>query len=204
MNLSLLSSNVLVLNRNYLPVHVTTVRRAFILLYHEVAQVIDEQYQTYDYKSWSELSVEAHHESVGLVDKLIRVPRVILLTVYDRLPKKNVRFSRLNIYLRDNNTCQYCGKHFARYDLNLDHVVPRVKGGQTSWENVVCSCIECNRRKGGMSVAEAGMRLIRKPTKPHWNFMVDLPSRRVLYEAWKPFLNIVDFSYWNVEIEHDS
>ena len=96
--MSLLSSNVLVLNRNYLPVHVTTVRRAFILLFHNVAHVIDDQYQTYDFHSWSQLSVEAHHESVGLVDRLIRVPRVILLTVYDRLPKKNVRFSRMNIY----------------------------------------------------------------------------------------------------------
>ena len=147
--MTVLSSNVLVLNRNYLPVHVTTVRRAFILLFHNVAHVIDEQYQTYDYHSWSQLSVEAHHETVGLVNRMIRVPRVILLTVYDRLPKKNVRFSRLNIYLRDNNTCQYCGVHYPRNELNLDHVIPRVKGGITSWENVVCSCIECNRRKGG-------------------------------------------------------
>jgi len=201
---SLLSSNVLVLNRNYLPVHVTTVRRAFILLYHNIAHAIDEQYQTYDYKTWSELSVEQHHESIGLVEGLIRIPRVILLTLYDRLPKKSVRFSRMNIYLRDNNTCQYCGNQFPRSDLNLDHVIPRVKGGQTSWENVVCSCIECNRKKGGSSVTQANMKLIRKPARPRWNLFVDLPSRKILHEAWKPFLNIVDFSYWNLEIEHDS
>src|SRR5262245_61020407 len=118
----MLSTNVLVLNRSYLPIHITSVKRAFIMLYQNIARVVDEQYQTYDFQSWSELSIEAHHESVGLVNRLIRVPRVVLLTVFDKLPRKTVRFSRFNIYLRDNNTCQYCGSRFSKSELNLDHV----------------------------------------------------------------------------------
>src|SRR5207249_540702 len=138
----LLSSGVLVLNRSFLPVHITTVRRAFVLLYQGIAKAVDTQYELFDFDSWAEMAVEAHKdEAIGLVGRLIKVPRVILLTEYDRLPRRRVRFSRHNIYLRDRNTCQYCGAEFPKYDLNLDHVVPRSQGGRTTWENVVCSCI---------------------------------------------------------------
>jgi 5-methylcytosine-specific restriction endonuclease McrA len=197
----MLSTNVLVLNRSYLPIHITSVKRAFVMLYQDIARVVDEQYQTHDFQSWSELSIEAHHESVGLVNRMIRVPRVVLLTVFDKLPRKTVRFSRFNIYLRDNNTCQYCGSRFSKSELNLDHVIPRSKGGLSVWENVVCSCLDCNRRKGGRSPAEAGMALKRKPLRPRWNLLVDLPHHQIRHEAWKPFFNLVDFSYWNLEIQ---
>ncbi len=194
-------SSVLVLNRNYLPIDVTSVRRAFVLVYQEAAKVVDEQYQTFDFPSWSALSVEAHHPGIGMVQRLIRIPRVILLTAFDRIPKKTVRFSRLNIFLRDHHICQYCGNKFPKSALNIDHVHPRSRGGQSVWENVVCSCFECNRRKGGRTPHEAGMILRKQPVQPTWNFFLDLPRDPALFEAWKPFLNWVDFSYWNVEIE---
>ena len=101
----------------------------------------------------------ANEDSIGLVDQAIRVPRVILLLAYDRVPRRYVRFSRFNIYSRDQNRCQYCGRQFPRAELNLDHVVPRSKGGTSTWENVVCSCHRCNRLKGGRTPTEAGMRL---------------------------------------------
>ena len=90
---------------------------------------------------------EPEHEMVHTISWKIRVPRVIVLMLFDRLPKKEVKFTRHNVFERDNNTCQYCGKVFDRSDLNLDHVHPRDKGGLTTWENVVCSCIPCNTRK---------------------------------------------------------
>jgi hypothetical protein len=102
------------------------------------------------------------------VGRRIRIPRVIVLTAYERFPKARVRFSRLNIYARDGNTCQYCGRTLPRSDLNLDHVIPRSRGGTTSWENVVCSCIPCNLIKGGRTPAEAGMRLLHAPSRPRW------------------------------------
>ena len=120
----LLNSKVLVLNRSYLPVHVTSVKRAFALLYQGVAKAVDEQYRTFDFDSWRDLAIEVHHERLGIVDGFIRVPRVLLLTAYERVPKRHVRFSRFNIFARDNNTCQYCGKRLPRTELNLDHVNP--------------------------------------------------------------------------------
>ncbi|MBL7684650.1 MAG: HNH endonuclease [Deltaproteobacteria bacterium] len=197
----MLSTNVLVLNRNYIPIDITSVRRAFILLYQEVAHVVDEQYRTFDFISWSDLSVEAHHESVGLINRLIRVPRVILLQTYDKLPHKTVRFSRMNIFLRDQNTCQYCGQKFSKSELNLDHVIPRSQGGTSRWENVVCSCFDCNCRKGGRTPTQAKMKLLRKPLRPRWSFLLNLAPGNNFYQAWKPFINIVDYSYWNTEIE---
>lgn len=194
-------SRVLVLNKSYMPIHVISVKRAFCMIYLGIAKVVDQEYQTFDFKSWSELAVAAGDDSIGTINRLIRVPRVILLHVYDRLPKKKVRFSRLNIFARDKSICQYCGKRWPKIDLNLDHVVPRTQGGVTSWENIVCSCVSCNRKKGGRTPREANMRLIRKPTRPYWTECLNISTKSSLYKEWLPFLNIVDFSYWNVELE---
>ncbi len=197
----MLSSQVLVLNRSFVPVHVTNLRHALCMLYRGIAKVVDGHYELFDFDSWAALSVAEHDEQIGLVGKAMRVPRVVLLQIYDRLPKRPVRFSRLNVYLRDQNTCQYCARIFSRSDLNLDHVIPVSKGGKTSWENVVCSCIECNLRKGGRSPEQAGIKLIRRPSKPPWTFFFNHMTKPIYYEAWKPFLTMVDFSYWNVELK---
>jgi 5-methylcytosine-specific restriction endonuclease McrA len=195
-----LNTKVLVLNRSFLPVHITSVKRAFSLLYQGLAQAVDAQYRTFDFDSWADLSVSVHDESVGTVGRAIRVPRVILLIAYDRVPKRQVRFSRFNIYSRDNNTCQYCGRHFTRAELNLDHVVPRSQGGLSRWDNVVCSCHACNRRKGGRTPEQAGMHLLRPPRRPEWTpFMLETFSLR-RYKEWIPFLSTVDVSYWNTEL----
>lgn len=196
----LLNSKVLVLNRSYLPVHVTSVKRAFALLYQGVARAVDEQYRTFDFESWRHLSIGLHHDRLGVVGGFIRVPRVLLLSAYERVPRRHVRFSRFNIFARDANRCQYCGKHFPRTELNLDHVVPRSRGGTSRWENIVCSCHDCNRHKGGRTPEEAGMMLIRKPRRPEWTpFSTELFSLR-RYREWMPFLSAVDSAYWNTEL----
>lgn len=194
------ASAVLVLNRSYLPVHVTTVRRAFSLLYQGLARVVDAQYETFDFDSWRDLAIRVGDDSIGVVGGLIRVPRVILLTAFDRIPKRHVRFSRMNVYMRDRSTCQYCGRRFPRSELNLDHVVPRSRGGRTTWENVVCSCLDCNRRKGGRTPKQAGLRLIQAPQRPRWTPMAGILGGRMGYPEWRPFLSIVDASYWNTEL----
>ncbi len=197
---TVLNTKVLMLNRSYLPIHVTSVRRAFSLLYQGLARAVNEQYQTFDFASWSDLSVSLHDECVGLVSRGIRVPRVILLVSYDRVPKRQVRFSRFNIYARDDNTCQYCGRQFPRFELNLDHVIPRSKGGTSTWENVVCSCQSCNRRKGGRSPQEAKITLLRKPYKPKWTPFMQQTFSLARYREWLPFVNMIDASYWNAEL----
>ncbi len=199
--MSVLNTKVLVLNRSYLPIHITVVRRALSLLYQGVAHAVDEQYRTFDFASWADLAAE--EDTIGLVDRAIRVPRVILLQGYDRIPRRYVRFSRFNIYARDGNRCQYCGRQFQRAELNLDHVVPRSRGGTSVWENVVCSCHRCNRLKGGRTPAEAGMRLVRLPRRPQWTpFMTETYSLR-RYKEWMPFLSAVDAAYWNTELVAD-
>ena len=126
----MLDASVLVLNRSYLPIHVVDVRRAFSLLYRDMARAVDDRYATFDFDTWRTISVRPHDDRVGLVGGMIRVPRVILLFAFDRMPRRHVRFSRSNIYARDRNTCQYCGRAFARGELNLDHIVPRSQGGR--------------------------------------------------------------------------
>jgi 5-methylcytosine-specific restriction endonuclease McrA len=196
----MLNSGVLVLNRVYQPVHITSVRRAFSLLYQGVAKALDEEFQLFDFESWSALAAAAHHDAVHTVSRRIRVPRVIVLLTYDHLPRARVRFSRFNVYARDENTCQYCGRRYSRAELNLDHVVPRAQGGSTTWENVVCSCVACNLRKGGRRPEEAGMHLMRAPSRPRWTPVFRNAARRARYREWRPFLSLVDAAYWNAEL----
>ncbi|MHB1680044.1 MAG: HNH endonuclease [bacterium] len=197
----MLSSNVLVLNKSFLPVHITSLKRALILLYQGVAKAVDENYRTFAFDLWKDIAVLDKTQSIGLVNKFIRVPRVILLINYDKVPKRYIKFSRANIFLRDKNKCQYCGKEFKKNDLNLDHVIPRAYGGISSWENIVCSCIKCNRIKGGRTPEEAGMKLTRKPKKPEWSPYYHISLTNILHKEWMPFLNLVDNAYWHVELE---
>src|SRR4030095_5617765 len=165
---SYLVHQVLVLNRLWQAVNVCSVRRALTLLFQGHAQVVldagDGSFQTYSFPEWRDFSeTEPHAESIHTVSFKIRVPRVVLLLVFDELPAKEVKFTRHNIFEREKNTCQYCGRAFERKDLNLDHVTPRDRGGPTTWENIVCSCIPCNTRKGNRTPQEAGMDLSAKP-----------------------------------------
>jgi 5-methylcytosine-specific restriction endonuclease McrA len=195
----MLDTSVLVLNRVYQPVHVTSVRRAVSLLYQGVARAIDDEFRLLDFASWAELAA-ANEEAIHTPTRAIRVPRVVVLVAHAHLPHHRVRFSRMNVYARDESACQYCGRRRARSELNLDHVIPRSRGGSTSWENVVCSCVACNLRKGGRTPEEAGMRLLRQPFRPRWTAVFRAAARRALYRQWIPFLGLVDAAYWNVEL----
>jgi 5-methylcytosine-specific restriction endonuclease McrA len=196
----MLDTSVLVLNRVYQPIHVTSVRRAVSLLYQGVARALDEEFRLFDFETWAELAAAAGGDAIHTPTRAIRVPRVIVLVVHVHLPRHRVRFSRINVYARDESTCQYCGRRLPRVELNLDHVVPRSRGGSTSWENVVCSCVPCNLRKGGRTPDEAGMRLLRQPSRPQWTAVFRAAARRAFYRQWVPFLGLVDAAYWNVEL----
>lgn len=171
------------------------------MMYADIARALDRQFAVYDFASWAELGVEDGDDVIHTVDRVIRVPRVVALQLYDRLPRSRVRFSRHNIYARDQNTCQYCGTQFSRSELNLDHVVPRRQGGRTTWENVVCCCLKCNLRKGGNTPEQAGMHLLRPAKRPKWTPMVRAQDGKVRHKEWIPFLRLVDAAYWNVELE---
>ena len=184
----MLNSSVLVLNRSFLPIHVTSVKRAVTLVYSGTAHVVDEQYQTFDFSDWLRTRAGAEQEALGSTSGPVPVPRVIVLRVFDRLPRRHVRYSRHNVFTRDDFTCQYCGTRPPRAQLNLDHVVPRAQGGRTTWENVVASCVSCNRRKGGRTPEQARLRLSRRPERPRWTPLLGCAPTRPRYREWQPFL----------------
>ncbi|MFQ5720422.1 MAG: HNH endonuclease [Acidobacteriota bacterium] len=198
--MTVLNSNVLVLNNLYQALQITSVRRAMCLFYKGHVKAVDIDFATYDFHTWSDLPVGPGDDAVATPSRRIRIPRVVLLVGYDRLPRYDVRFTRRNIFYRDRNRCQYCGHRFRRVDLNLDHVIPLSRGGRSTWDNVVCCCIPCNMRKGNRLPAEARMRLTREPGKPRWHPLarIRVASRR--YEIWRRFL---DAAYWNVELDQD-
>jgi len=193
-----MNGGVLVLNSLFQAVQITGIRRAFRLFYAGRARAVDDDFATYDFENWCDLPIGIDVERVWTPSRAIRVPRVIQLVRYDRLPAREVRFTRRNIFFRDRNRCQYCGRVFAQKRLNLDHVVPLSRGGASTWDNVVCACIECNSRKGSRTPDEAGMRLVRVPRRPvgHPLFRGDWIG--VGHEQWRTFL---DEAYWNVELE---
>jgi 5-methylcytosine-specific restriction endonuclease McrA len=205
---SALDASVLVLNRLFMAVHVISVKRAFCLLCKELAEVIaleDGTFVGYDFTTWRELSeFRARHfrqeddDWVRTSSTEIQVPRVIRLLTYDKLPRQTVKFNRRNIFARDHNQCQYCGRKFVTSELSLDHVIPRSQGGLTTWENIVCACVGCNVRKGGRTPKQAHMSLIRKPEKPKRSPVLNLKLTQRKYQSWQTFL---DNAYWSVELK---
>jgi len=164
----MLHNRVLVLNQNYEPLSVCTAKRAVVLLYLNKAEM-----------------VEKNHEVVHSVTLTIPLPSVVRLSNYKRIPRKRVVLNRRNIIRRDNNRCQYCG--IVEAQLTIDHVIPRVRGGKDTWENLVCACMRCNTKKGDRTPEEAGMPLMKVPRKPSYHFfihhIVGAPDDR-----WKPYL----------------
>ena len=198
---ALLEERVLVLNRYWQAVNVCSVRRAFALLYTGRAQVVcddDGTFSTFGFQQWRDYSSRnPADDAVRTVSFRVRIPRVILLLFFDRVPRKEVKFTRTNVFQRDGNVCQYCGQRFDRKDLTLDHVVPRDRGGHTAWTNVVSSCVPCNSQKRNRTPREAGMELIRPPRRPRWRPFVQVSIRRPTERAWNKLL---DPSFWSVEL----
>lgn len=193
-------SAVLVLNNVYQAVQITGVRRAFRLFYAGRARAVAPDFRTYDFENWCDLPPGADHETIVTPRREIRIPRVIQLVHFDRVPRREVRFTRRNIFFRDRNRCQYCGRVFSQAELNLDHVVPLSRGGLSSWDNVVCACIPCNSRKGNRTPLEAGMHLIRPAKRPAGHPVLRAGWIGPRYDEWKTFL---DVAYWNVELSED-
>lgn len=200
-----LNKPVLVLNRNWLPIAVVTVKDALTTVFGGLtdepkALIIDPStFERLDWEDWSKLKVELTDEVIRSANMAFRIPEVILLTGYDRLPSPKVNFSRRTLYKRDNNTCQYCGNHSSTNNLSIDHVVPRSKGGKTTWENCVLACVDCNAKKADRLLSDCGMKLRCTPKKPTFNlFKVDATKP---IKSWTKFLGE---AYWATELENDN
>jgi 5-methylcytosine-specific restriction endonuclease McrA len=186
---------------------VVSARRAMTMLYRELAEVVsvdDGQYVSYDFDDWVEVSAAKQqfepeqYDWIRTVRFQIAVPKIIRLLGYDRLPAVEVKLNRRNLFARDQNRCQYCGRRYPTSELSLDHVIPRSQGGSNAWDNIVCACVHCNVRKGGRTPTQAGMHLISRPRKPRRSPVLTVKLSDSKYASWKQFL---DFAYWNVELK---
>ncbi len=185
----MLSSRVLVLNKTWTAINVATVRRAICLVYQGLARVVDtETYGTYDFEDWIISSSDAAGGVIRGVAFQLRIPEVIVLTAFNGLHMREIKFSRRNVFERDEYTCQYCGRRFERSQFTLDHVTPRSRGGITSWENVLLACAQCNTRKGDRLPGEAGMQPFRRPTRPSWALFIGTRLSQIQRRSWRKFL----------------
>lgn len=199
---------VLVLNKLWTPVGVSNVRRCMRLLSCEYADgepkamAVRKENGTYVQYSWSDWSdLKPLEDDPNVIRTLTRkylIPNIIRVTRCDKMPHQRVRFNRKTLFRRDNYRCQYCGAKPGTEELTLDHVVPRAQGGQTTWENIVCSCVECNRKKGARTPEQCGWTLKIKPTKPR----IDILGRErcKIPECWADFIST---AYWNTDLVND-
>lgn len=196
---------VLVLNKGWNAIGVVTLERAIVMLFsaHECgtpkAKIIDptREFQTFTWEDWSRIKPKMDEETIRSANMTFRVPEVILLSKYDKMPQHKIHFSRRTIYKRDNNQCQYCGATPGTEELTIDHVVPRSKGGKTTWENCVLACIGCNSFKADRTPEQARMKLRKKPKKPS----IPLFRGDVRIKSWEAFLGE---AYWNTELDNDN
>ena len=175
------STRTLLLTQGYEPIQIISWQRAVTLLALDKVDVVEEY--------------EAEIRAVSLV---INVPAVVRLRKSFRRHAKLVKFSRVNIYARDAYRCQYCGVRCTIDELTYDHVIPRSKGGHTTWENIVSACYDCNRDKSNRTPGEAGMKLLSVPVRPTWMPSVQIRvSTKSVPDAWR------DYVYWTAEIDHE-
>jgi 5-methylcytosine-specific restriction endonuclease McrA len=163
-------SSVLVLNATYEPLHVVSTRRAIVLLLKDKAELL-----------------EAAEERIRSASFSLPRPLVIRLVYYVRVPRRlSIPLTRRTVMMRDQFTCQYCGAKPGKPNLTIDHVIPKVRGGKTTWDNVVCACRECNLRKGARPLKDTGMRLRSKPSRPRYVAMVFLAENP--REEWNKYI----------------
>ncbi len=194
---SLPHCRVLVLNKNWQAVNIVGVRRAFSLLWQDHARIINTKsgdFSPLDAAEWIQYSdVEKdgpEEDYIHTIRLKILIPKVMLLRSYDRLPISEIKFNRENVFIRDNYTCQYTGKRCKASDLTLDHVIPRERGGRTSWENIVTCRRDINSLKANRLPYEAGLKLIRKPVRPKWRPFSAVVASSNIEREWEHFLPV--------------
>ena len=206
MSATLEKRKCLVLNKGWSPVGTVPLQKAIVMLFSSYkngdpkARIIEtESYQTFTWDDWSKLKPHSSDEAIHSANVAFRIPEVVLLTRYDKLPKPRLHFSRRTLYKRDNLTCQYCGDQPGSAELTIDHVLPRAQGGGTSWENCVLACVSCNSRKANRTPKQANMTLAKQPVKPRMSVLSNFGSLKKV-KSWEAFLGE---AYWNVSIGDD-
>lgn len=187
---SVLSDPCLILNRNWQPITFLPIQTAIVTVMRDMASVLDVQdYLLLTFEEWTELGRQSDR-MIKTPNLAIAAPEVIVLKKYGERPPRKVVFNRPNLYKRDAFTCRSCGVALPGEDLTIEHVMPRSRGGPTSWENCVAACEGCNGKKADQTPVEAGMKLKTQPSKPAWKTpRISLPKKsEAIREAWRPFI----------------
>jgi 5-methylcytosine-specific restriction endonuclease McrA len=210
--MSVLSQPTLVLNKSWFPVLVENVKESFTKVFAGTANLIDEETdQVYDWETWLNtfsLAVEENVEDykykfIQTGSLLVRIPEVILLKKYNKLPHMEVKLTRRNLLIRDNFTCQYTSERVTSKNATIDHVFPRSRGGKTVWDNVVICSFDANIRKANRTPEEAGVKLRKVPKRPKWNPLYAFADSRRL-PSWNKYINTDkwnELGYWDVELK---
>lgn len=190
--------DVLVLNRSYVPVQITSYKKVMGLIVQDHARSLDREFISYPFDDWLSFTIANGHgyQKLHTVKFPVALPEIIVLTRYNRLPNRDVKFTRQNVFSRDHHVCQYCGRQFKRDELEIEHVIPKCQGGRSTWDNVVSACSECNARKANRTPEEAGMKLKRKPQRPKWVSVLNnhVRSGRMCI-SWQHFMDRVETSF---------
>lgn len=199
----MLNTHVLVLNKSWAAIHISSAKRALSLLFLGLARAVHpHDYRLFEFDEWLSLTDDVlPGQFVHTPNLRVRVPEVIVLTRFNGFVRYEAKFSRHSVFERDRNRCQYCGRLLPRSQLTIDHVMPQSRGGKDSWENLVVACMGCNVRKGSRTPGEANMPLLREPVRPAWlpRFGMRIPDEQIL--VWKRF---IDTKAWRVEYEDEA
>jgi len=210
----------LVLNKNWTAVGLVTLPRAIVMLFStdatgapkaEIVDHSDGNITPYTWEEWAAMRPKDGEAAIHACRGKFRIPEVIKLNRYDKLPIQKIHFSRRTIYKRDALTCQYCHKKFPSEELTIDHIVPRSEGGKTTWENCLLACVGCNKAKADRMPKRSGHTFtvffqsgrkqwqvqVQEPKKPKYNFF----RGDIHYESWKQWL---DVAYWNIELDNQN
>ena len=182
--------DVLVLNRSYIPVHIVVWGKAMSLIYQETARPLDREYVTYSYEDWLHFTyISTDYPVVRTVNYEIAIPEIIVLKEFNKLPYRDVKYTRQTLFQRDHYRCAYCGRQFSRDVLTVDHIVPRDKGGRSTWENTITACKSCNARKSNKMLHEVKMKMLYQPKKPKWNSPLSHVKKGHPCKSWHTFLD---------------
>jgi 5-methylcytosine-specific restriction endonuclease McrA len=184
--------NVLILNKHWIPINTTTARHSFALMYSENAKGImieEDKVVPLEWNEWVSLNLNETDRKIKTVTGFIKIPTVIVLNYYDKIPKQTIKFTQKSLWERDNFTCQYTGKKVTRTNGNIDHVIPKSQGGKTSWENCVIAHKEINALKADRTPEQAGLKLLKKPSAPRIMPVSFYIRNKEEVKDWELFLN---------------
>lgn len=185
-------TDILVLNKSYIPIHIVDWKKGMSLIFQENAKPLDQDLILYSFQEWLLFStdyISKNYPKINTTKYEIAIPEIILLKNFDRLPHRDVKYSRQTLFERDGYKCYLCNNIFERKDLTVDHVIPRSKGGVTNWSNTITCCKNCNSIKSNKYLHELNLKPFFMPKKPRWINPISHSNKKNILSSWEKFMD---------------